>query len=298
MKKLLVVGVIVLFLGLAIAPSINANISKASVDSELVEFTTEVCGLNGVTPNTVLLSKEDAEEVEQLFDSIRERLNATETREESEEIFKEVVVELDKYGLLGSLSVKQAQRLVIGGYQDARAMKISERIFSRLQKNNSNYLCLIAGATNGTNFDSQLELFCGRISVLVSFVGPILFDKFPLYTFFILGYFLLNIFNSVNPVAITSRINLGGEKGGGWNPEFVEFYAHGWIITMGLLGTHRYDGKILGAIPLYGTGTLFEGYLYTFSPGLLGFTGLHIYNLIQAKHFYLGSALWVNFEEA
>lgn len=32
MKKLLVVGVIVLFLGLAIAPSINANISKTSLE--------------------------------------------------------------------------------------------------------------------------------------------------------------------------------------------------------------------------------------------------------------------------
>jgi len=43
MKKLLVAGVIVLFLGLAIAPSINANVSKASIDSELVEITTELC---------------------------------------------------------------------------------------------------------------------------------------------------------------------------------------------------------------------------------------------------------------
>jgi len=44
LKKLLVVGVIVLFLGLACAPSINANVSK---DSELVEITTEICGLGG-----------------------------------------------------------------------------------------------------------------------------------------------------------------------------------------------------------------------------------------------------------
>jgi len=44
MKKLLSVGVIVLFLGLAIAPSINADVSKASIDSELVEITTEICG--------------------------------------------------------------------------------------------------------------------------------------------------------------------------------------------------------------------------------------------------------------
>jgi len=46
-KKGVVVAVILLFIGLAFAPSINANISKASIDSELVEFTTEVCGLNG-----------------------------------------------------------------------------------------------------------------------------------------------------------------------------------------------------------------------------------------------------------
>ena len=36
MKKLLAVGVIVLFLGLAIAPSINANIRELSVDNTLV----------------------------------------------------------------------------------------------------------------------------------------------------------------------------------------------------------------------------------------------------------------------
>ena len=43
MKKLLVAGVIVLFLGLAIAPSINPNIIK---ESEMVKSTKEICGLN------------------------------------------------------------------------------------------------------------------------------------------------------------------------------------------------------------------------------------------------------------
>jgi len=37
-----------------------------------------------------------------------------ETRGEAEAIFKEAVVELDKYGLLGGLSVRQVQRLVTG----------------------------------------------------------------------------------------------------------------------------------------------------------------------------------------
>ncbi|UCD14586.1 MAG: hypothetical protein JSW60_03985, partial [Thermoplasmatales archaeon] len=112
MKKYLSVAVILLFIGVAFAPSINANISK-----EMIEFTTEVCGLNG-GKQTVKLTQEEADEVGSLFDSIRERLNETETREETEEVFKEAVVELDKYGLLGGLSVKHAQRLVTGGYKN------------------------------------------------------------------------------------------------------------------------------------------------------------------------------------
>jgi len=151
MKKLLVVGVIVLFLGVAIAPSINANVSKASIDSELVEITTEVCGINGVTPNTVSLSKEDAEEVEKLIDDIERRLDNVETREETVEIFNEAVVELDKYGLLGGLSVKQAQRLVTGGYNNLRIGEFFEK--ANIDSNiKGNFFCLLAGNTDSTVF--------------------------------------------------------------------------------------------------------------------------------------------------
>jgi len=298
-KKALVVAVILLFIGLAFAPSINANISKTSIESELVEFTAEVCGLKG-GKHTVSLSKEEAEEVEMLIGDIERRLDEVETREEAVEIFNEAVVELDKYGLLGGLSVKQVKQMVTVNFQNYKLLKFLETLY---QKNkgtidgNMNLLCFIAGTTNGTNFNSQLEMLCGRILFLLSFIGPIFFDIFHLYNFFILAYFLLDIFNSFNPVAVASRINLGGEKGGGWHPEYVEFYAHGWIVTAGLLGIQKCEGKIEGALPLPESGTFFKGYIYVFSPGVLGFTGLHIYNPIQAKHFYLGSALWVNFEE-
>lgn len=70
MKKLLIVGVIVLYLGLAFTPSINTNISKAYIDEEMIEITTEVCGLNA-GKHTLYLSKEEAEEVENLIDNIK-----------------------------------------------------------------------------------------------------------------------------------------------------------------------------------------------------------------------------------
>ncbi|UCD13236.1 MAG: hypothetical protein JSW60_06675 [Thermoplasmatales archaeon] len=291
MKKYLAVAVILLFIGVSFAPSINANISK-----EMVEFTTEICGLDG-GKQTVKLIREEAEEVDVLFKSIRERLNETETREEAEEIFKEAVVELDKYGLLGGLSVEQARQIVTVNYENHKLMELLKTIYQKYKgaiDENRNLLCFIAGTTNRTNFDSQLELFCGRILFLLGCFGPIFFkNKFPLYTIFILGYFLLDFFNSFNPMSAASRINLGGERGGGWHPEFVDFYAHGWIVTTGLLGTQRYEGMMQGGLPIYGSGTIFDGYIYKFFPGVLGFTGLHIYNPIQSKHFYLGSALWV-----
>jgi len=89
MKKLISVAIILLFIGLAFAPTINANISK----EELIEFTTEVCGLNG-GKQSIKLTQQQAKEVEALFNSIREQLNTSESREDAEEIFKDAVVEL------------------------------------------------------------------------------------------------------------------------------------------------------------------------------------------------------------
>ena len=43
-RKGLVVAVILFFIGLAVAPSINANVGK---DSEMVEYAIELCGIGG-----------------------------------------------------------------------------------------------------------------------------------------------------------------------------------------------------------------------------------------------------------
>ena len=59
-KKLFVIGAMFILLGVALVPSINANV----VENELVEFTTKVCGLSGIESHTIQLIKEEAEEVE------------------------------------------------------------------------------------------------------------------------------------------------------------------------------------------------------------------------------------------
>ena len=95
------------------------KIVKASDDNDLVEVTTQACGIKGFGNTTVKLTREQYQNLEQYLVEFRQRLNQTSTREEAVPIFKEAVVELDKYGLLPKgMSVEKAQRLVIGAKQN------------------------------------------------------------------------------------------------------------------------------------------------------------------------------------
>ncbi|UCF12920.1 MAG: hypothetical protein JSW06_01350 [Thermoplasmatales archaeon] len=262
-KKSLAFAVILLFIGLAFAPSINANVSKASQEDELVKITTEVCGLNG-GKQTIKLTQDEMEEVKALFDSIREKLDATESREEGEDIFKEAVLELDKYGLLGDLSIKQAQRLVTGGYQNIRIMKILRRMIDGNQNiNNSSLLCLTAGhATN--------SFIIGPL-VFLSLIG-ILFPVFSNLWVFIFTYFPLAPFG----LMVFGDYSIG---------QHAVFYpAEGWIRTIGLTGFKKWDGKFYGQLLRI---DILLGGLFL---GGIGFTGLRI-NYGFLNTFFLGSTL-------
>ena len=290
-KKGVVVAVILLFIGLAFAPSINANVSK---ESELVEFTTEVCGIDGVQPNTVSLSKEDALEVEQLIDDIERRLDEVETREEAVEIFNEAVVELDKYGLLGRLSVKQAQRLITGGQKDSSAMELMEKIHRRfrgISNSNENMFCLIIGETNETYFEGRVALFLERLYLFAMFLGPFWF----LYLI-IWGWFF-GVWSQKIPISLVNRINLGYVDDE-FEVDFVYYYSYGWVTSIGMNGLKSYDGIMRGDLPLDGASymsgpiTIREHY-----PAVAGFTGIKLFKSDTEGTLYIGFALWVKIEE-
>ena len=144
MKKKILIGSIIA-VALIVLSSFSSVVGKVTSDDELVEFEVEFCGLG--KKHTVKLTQQEADEVELLFDDIQSRLSTVETREEAEIIFKEAVVELDKYGLLGSLSVKQAQQLIVGNGVRQNLLKridgiANENIFDII---NANYFCLIGG---------------------------------------------------------------------------------------------------------------------------------------------------------
>jgi hypothetical protein len=98
--KCLAIGIILLFVGVTMAPTINFNTVKASTNDDLVEVTTQACGIKGYGNTSVKLIREQYQNLEQYLVDFRARLNQTSTREEAIPIFKDAVVELDKYGLL------------------------------------------------------------------------------------------------------------------------------------------------------------------------------------------------------
>ena len=290
--------VVLLFCGLAFAPSIHANVST---EEELVEVTTEFCGLG--KKHTVQLTQEQADELDQLFDEIKAALDNIETREEAVEIFDEAIVELDKYGLLGGLSIEQARKLVIGGYQNPKVMKLLEKIYNRKQgifDENTNILCLIAGRTDRTVFGGNI----GRICLATIFYALLLIKwakeqgydihvhEEALILAFLVGMTIRCKFSSFSPIAIGHTICIGKEE---LDPQFWWYNshpAHGWIFTIGMNIIKWWRDSFFGQLRLP---TIFVELDY-FYPGIFGFTGIKLLNFEKEDSLYLGSALFVKLD--
>jgi len=177
MKKILTISVILLFIGIAISPSINASV----VMDDLVEFDVEYCGLS--KNYTVQLTQQEADEVELLFDDIEQKLSKIETREETEVLFKELLVGLDKYGLLGDFSVEQTYCLITGKFvQSTKIWSQINDIFPNYISSKYNFLALVYG-------HSEWGLFQSPVSILVTIFG--LLAMAILYSGLIIGPFLL-----------------------------------------------------------------------------------------------------------
>jgi hypothetical protein len=257
-RRWLAVGIILLFIGVSTLPSINLNVVKASNDNDLVVVTTQACGIKGYGNTTVKLTREQYQDLEQYLVEFRARLNQTTTREEAIPIFKEAVVELNRYGLLPKgMSVEQAQRLVTGGYYNAKINKTIQRLSDTsdyLIK--SNFLCLITGAGSSIHIRGILPT-------------------------------IMTWFSTLKIGALFGIMTFGGS---GYNPaDFIweNFPATGWIDTYGLTGIKKWNDTFSG-----GCGVKFLSLTYCEFIGARGFSGIGIYTQSN-PFFFIGFALWI-----
>lgn len=307
-RKWLTIGIILVLVGIAVAPMIDFQVVKASTDGKLVEITTQACGIQGYPDTPVKLTREQYWNLEQYLVEFRARLNQTSTRKEAIPIFKEAIVELNKYGLLPKgMNVKQAQRLILGGNQNPRfyqALDMIQNLYREKADDFENYFCLIAGHTTVTitrgpiltilslsfnNFYRDLQDW------LSGYDNRLTMLFFSVVTLFLLPFYIsLGIANSLSnlcPIMFLSTVGLSC-----WSPMGPDgiaipwvYLATGWLHTNGLNGVKNWSGSILGN--LSDDDRINLG-MYEFYPGVLGFSGIKI-TLPFSNSFYIGYALKV-----
>jgi len=305
MKKILALGIILLFIGVAVAPSINFNVVKASNDNDLVEVTTQACGIKGFGDATVKLTRQQYQNLEQYLVDFRARLNQTSTRDEAVPIFKEAVVELNKYGLLPKgMNVKKAQSLVIGLFQNTKLTRYEEKLLNT-SENPSNYegnkFCLIYGEAKSNT------LFLGPVNKVIYCISgkySDIFFKYHLYNsiigvgllllslnLFYFSCFTLLILNSLRNFPYIGGIIYYGDLALTSSKEHHYTPAEGNIWTNGLYGIKQWNGSFYGNLPyLLFSLSLFQS--ITLYPGVNGFTGFRFH--LNSSDFYFGFALNVN----
>jgi hypothetical protein len=297
-RKYLAIGIILLLIRIAIAPTITFQIVKASTDNDLVEVTIQACGIQGYGDTTVKLTREQYQDLENYLVEFRARLNQTATREEATPIFKEAVVELDTYGLLPkSMSVQQAQRFVIGQPLITRlSTQLMDKTWFSLAEN-ENMLCLLAGSMAYTSPHTIIDNTINRVFWLfLPFYQqhPSRFMEFILDALVVgyMGSFVLAmlLFYAI-PLHLFLTIGMGEYAFGAFLP------AVGHLTTIGFNGLKQWSGAFSGALPFLHR----IPFPWEDTPGIYGFTGLAWWNVFSHdtyddETFYLGSALWVAIE--
>ena len=253
---------------------------KASDDNDLVEVTTQACGIKGYRNTTVRLTREQYQNLEQYLVEFRARLNQTTTREEAVTIFKQAVAELNKYGLLPTgMNVERAQRVVTG----QSCVKNYSHFFSKTLpfKNQSqyNYLALVSGNVSGAPFESTVLFY---MSYLLFGNPPFTFFIFIRLILALIGLALIPvniIYSNVLPIPFSLLNNICM-----FNDPWHD--CTGYVETFGLLGKKSYEGTLNGLLP--------PDHL----SGIVGFTGIKIHTGTEIyDYFFLGTAIVVGIDD-
>jgi hypothetical protein len=154
LQKCGVMVVILLCIGIAVAPGGNSNIVKVSTKDIVIGVPVQVYGMRGFGTHMVSLTIQQYQDLERYLVDFRARLNTTTCREQAVSLFNEAVVEIHNYGLLPQgMSVEQAQRLVRGSSQQSKMLSQTEidsyrggnkRDYEDMTPKLKNALCLLS----------------------------------------------------------------------------------------------------------------------------------------------------------
>lgn len=272
-----------------------SNQDDETKNNGLVGITIQICKQGRDENHNVLLTQQQATEVENLFNCIMSRLETAKTRQETIAIFNQAAVELDNYGLLPqNMSVQSAQQLLTGAFLNQSIMKFPEK--NNLRKIGAptvyeNYNCLIAGRTTRTSFSGEFGIF---IKIILSLLAKLVsLNAF----FFILAIVIILIYF---PYYITIAPERNADIFFGYGMEdwdnglFFDVPASGWVQTNGLNGKIEWSGEFRGQLGkiIHEWGAANSDWFYK---GAEKFTGIKLlldYNTME--YSFLGYASHIN----
>ena len=198
MKKGIIVGIILLFIGIAVSPSINVAAEKNSDDTTIsVEFV----GLNDKKSYSYEVSSSQVMDIKSMLDTQTKLLENATTSQESFDIIKDTCVKLEAYGLIEKNDVQRFVELY-RLYDNPRALGKLQKLLDNSSFIQNIFAFVIFHAT-GSITELGLLSLPGVLSIYLAlackFHGNILLALFCLY----LGAMLLGpslIYNKISPL--------------------------------------------------------------------------------------------------
>jgi hypothetical protein len=242
------------------------------------------------------LTKQQVEEVQTIFDNLKNRLSTAESIEETQRTFNDTIIELDRYNLLPEgMSIEQAQRLVNHATNHHQLITPLQKLFAVPAAGTiQNSFCSIAGNTSNTHFAKLAK----RTALLLYYIIDYCTGNAPLVTAATALYIVFNEIAKINQMILQQNghhfgvcLYFGNYRYSPY-PDWLS-PAQGWLSTNGVSGKQNITGSFWGQKMTGGWQPLDDWYMNYTWRGCLGFSGLIIYAGTDSA-YYLGSALSVN----
>ncbi|MCX6671911.1 MAG: hypothetical protein NTX92_08335 [Euryarchaeota archaeon] len=298
--KGLTYGIILLFVSFSALPIIDVHIVKAYNNNDLVEVTTQICDAAGENSQIIQLTKEQVQEVKTIFNELKNSLSTAASVEETQRIFNDTIIELNRYNLLPKgMSIEHAQRLVNQVSTNQKRITSLKILSQKFQAETAagtiqNSFCSIAGNTSNTHFAKLAKRTALRLYYIMDF-GT---GNAPLVKVATALWIVCNQISKISQMILRQNgyhwgvcIYFGNNRYSPY-PNWLS-PAQGWLSTNGINGKQNITGSFWGQKITSGWQPQDDWYMNYTWRGCVGFTGLILYAGIDSVYF-LGSALHVN----
>ncbi len=297
-RHIQMVGIILLFMGLAVAPSIGHR--TAPISDNHTEFILQTCGPDEQTKQTIALTQQQKRQLQQVFDELKDHLSTTDTLKDTHDLFNDTIDELHRYNLLPrDLSTQQLKRLVTSAssYQKIpSALQELSRTYQRTPTDGEiqNYLCSVAGNCSNTHAAKLAKRIAHRLYVIMDHSS----QNALLVKIATAFWVVINQISKITQQLVTQD---GTHYGvslyfGNYHyypyPDWL-YPANGWISTNGINGVQNITGTFWGQTIAGGWQPQDDWYMNYTWRGCLGFSGVIIYTDVDTAYF-LGSAIQVH----